>query len=84
MEKVLLFQEIVHEGLFHLFEVGEGGNGASIIVEHNAILPEAPQWFGKVHHAAFRVEDRSMLEEWIERMDSFGSGYVNRYFFESL
>src|SRR5690625_3215816 len=87
MEKVLLFQEIGQEGSFHLFEVGEGGNGASVIVEHNADLPEARQGFGTVHHTAFRVEDRSVLEEWIKRMDSFGfrtSGYVNRHFFESL
>ncbi|SMQ78580.1 glyoxalase family protein [Bacillus sp. OV166] len=87
MEKVLLFKETDKEGAFHLFEVGEGGNGASVIVEYNAILPEARQGFGTVHHAAFRVENRSVLEEWIERMSSFGfhtSGYVNRHFFESL
>lgn len=87
MEKVLLFNEIAQEGSFHLFEVGEGGNGAQVIVEHNANLPQAQQGFGTVHHAAFRVEDRSVLNEWIQRMQSFGiqsSGYVNRHFFESL
>ncbi|MDQ0219776.1 ring-cleaving dioxygenase [Peribacillus cavernae] len=87
LEKVLLFKEIDNEGSFHLFEVGEGGNGAQVVVEYNAILPEARQGFGTVHHAAFRVEDRSVLEEWISRMPSFGfntSGYVDRHFFESL
>jgi glyoxalase family protein len=87
MEKVLLFKETDKEGSFHLFEVGEGGNGASVIVEYNAVLPEARQGFGTVHHAALRVENRAVLEEWIERMSSFGfhtSGYVNRHFFESL
>ena len=87
LEKVLLFKEIDQEGSFHLFEVGEGGNGAQVIVEHNVILPQARQGFGTVHHAALRVEDRSVLEEWITRMSSFGfqtSGYVDRYFFESL
>jgi len=87
MEKVLLFKATAQEGSFHLFDVGEGGNGASVIVEHNTILPEARQGFGTVHHAAFRVEDRSVLDEWIQRLSSFGfhhSGYVNRYFFESL
>ncbi|WP_102275224.1 ring-cleaving dioxygenase [Cytobacillus massiliigabonensis] len=87
MEKVLLFKEIDQKGSFHLFEVGEGGNGAQVIVEYNTILPQARQGFGTVHHAAFRVEDRSVLEEWIERMDSFGfhtSGYVDRFFFASL
>lgn len=87
LEKVLLFKEIGKEGSFHLFEVGEGGNGAQVIVEHNAILPQARQGFGTVHHTAFRVEDRSVLEEWIKRMESFQfqtSGYVDRHFFESL
>ncbi|WHY16077.1 ring-cleaving dioxygenase [Peribacillus frigoritolerans] len=87
MEKVLLFKEIDNEGSFHLFEVGEGGNGAQVIVEHNSILPQARQGFGTVHHTAFRVEDRSVLEEWIKRMESFQfhtSGYVDRHFFESL
>ncbi|MDF9761962.1 glyoxalase family protein [Peribacillus simplex] len=87
MEKVLLFKEIDTEESFHLFEVGEGGNGAQVIVEHNSILPQARQGFGTVHHTAFRVEDRSVLEEWIKRMESFQfhtSGYVDRHFFESL
>ncbi|MFS0602074.1 ring-cleaving dioxygenase [Peribacillus frigoritolerans] len=87
MEKVLLFKEIDNEGSFHLFEVGEGGNGAQVIVEHNSTLPQARQGFGTVHHTAFRVEDRSVLEEWIKRMESFQfhtSGYVDRHFFESL
>ncbi|ALC82664.1 MULTISPECIES: ring-cleaving dioxygenase [Bacillus] len=87
MEKVLLFKEIAQEDSFHLFEFGEGGNGAQVIVEQNVNLPQAQQGFGTVHHAAFRVEDRSVLNEWIQRMQSFGiqsSGYVNRHFFESL
>ncbi|PEO48778.1 ring-cleaving dioxygenase [Bacillus sp. AFS026049] len=87
MEKVLLFKEIDNEGSFYLFEVGEGGNGAQVIVEHNSTLPQARQGFGTVHHTAFRVEDRSVLEEWIKRMESFQfhtSGYVDRHFFESL
>ncbi|KOP82793.1 ring-cleaving dioxygenase [Cytobacillus solani] len=87
MEKVLLFKEIDQEESFHLFEVGEGGNGAQVIVEYNTILPQARQGFGTVHHAAFRVEDRSVLEEWIERMGTFGfhtSGFVDRFFFASL
>ncbi|MGZ9585803.1 ring-cleaving dioxygenase [Paenibacillus marinisediminis] len=87
LEKVLLFREIDQTGPFHLFEVGEGGNGAQVIVEHNAVLPQAQQGFGTVHHAAFRVEDRQVLDEWTDRLDSFGfpnSGYVNRHFFESL
>ena len=87
LEKVLLFKETGKEGSFHLFEMGEGGNGASVIIEDNADLPQARQGFGTVHHAAFRVADRSVLNEWIERLNRIGlpsSGYVDRFFFESL
>ncbi|SFD64153.1 glyoxalase family protein [Paenibacillus catalpae] len=87
LEKVLLFREIAKEGSFYLFEMGEGGNGAQVVVEHNVVLPPAKQGFGTVHHTAFRVADRSVLEEWINRLDTFKlrtSGYVNRHFFESL
>lgn len=87
MEEVLLFKEIDEEGHFHLFETGEGGNGAQVIVEDNASLPRAMQGYGTVHHAAFRVDDREALEEWKERMQSFrlpNSGYVERYYFGSL
>ena len=87
LEKVLLFKEIDAEGSFHLFEVGEGGNGAQVVVEHNTVLPEARQGFGTVHHAAFRIEDRTVLDEWDERLRSFQfqtSGFVDRFFFQSL
>lgn len=87
IEKVLLFKEIAQEGAFHLFEVGEGGNGAQVVVEYNAVLPQARQGFGTVHHAAFRVEDRSVLDEWDKQLRSYGfqtSGFVDRYFFGSL
>ena len=87
LEKALLLRETAAEGSFHLFEMGEGGNGASVIVEHNVTLPQARQGFGTVHHAAFRVADRAELDEWIDRLNSLrlpNSGYVNRYFFESL
>ena len=86
-EQVLLFRETGQEGSFHLFEMGAGGNGASVIVEHRQELPVARQGYGSVHHAAFRVEDRAVLDQWTERMAGFGfqtSGYVNRHFFESL
>lgn len=87
LEKVLLFRETAKDGSFHLFEMGEGGNGASVIVEYNPILPPAIQGYGTVHHAAFRVDDRTILEEWMKRMEGFGfptSGLVDRFFFESL
>lgn len=87
LEKVLQFKETQVENGVHLFEVGEGGNGASVIVEKNVILPPHRQGFGTVHHAAFRVDDRAHLDEWMDRMHSFGfqtSGFVERYYFGSL
>lgn len=87
LEKVFLFQEVDKEKSFHLFEVGEGGNGGQIIVEYNTVLPNAQQGFGSVHHAALRVEDHDGLQDWIKRMQDLGlpnSGYVDRHFFESL
>lgn len=86
-ETLLLFRETSREGAFHLFEMGEGGNGASVIVEENNSLPMAQQGYGTVHHAAFRVADSVVLHEWIDRLNQFGlpsSGYVDRFFFESL
>ncbi|WP_010282055.1 ring-cleaving dioxygenase [Bacillus timonensis] len=87
LEKVLDFKELNAEGSFHLFEVGEGGNGARVIVENNTILPPAQQGYGTVHHAAFRVEDKSVLDEWDKHLHGFGfqtSGFVDRFFFGSL
>lgn len=83
----LRLKETAQEGDFHLFEMGEGGNGASVIVEHNRDLPDARQGYGTVHHAAFRVEDRKELEEWIEWLNQLrlpNSGFVDRFFFQSL
>lgn len=87
LEKVMMMREIAKESSLHLFEVGEGGNGAQVIVEYNAILPSGRQGFGTVHHAAFRVADTDVLNEWIDHMQAAGfgtSGYVDRFFFESL
>lgn len=87
LEEVFTYQEIEQEESFYLFEVGEGGNGASLVVEHHAELPQGRQGYGTVHHIAFRVEDREALQRWDDRIRSFGlmtSGYVDRYFFESI
>ncbi|MCJ7842823.1 ring-cleaving dioxygenase [Lederbergia sp. NSJ-179] len=87
MEKVFLFTMMDQEGAYHLFEVGEGGNGAQVIVEYNAKLPQARQGYGTVHHVAFRVEDRAALDEWTKRLQALrlpNSGYVERYYFGSL
>lgn len=70
-----------------LYEVGEGGNGARIIIIEDVTSNEAIQGDGSIHHVAFRVENTEELEYWINKMDNLGirnSGYVNRYYFESL
>lgn len=87
LETVFKFKQIAQEGDFYLFEMGEGGNGASVIVERNDTLPQARQGYGTVHHVAFRVEDKSALDEWATRMKSLrlpNSGYVERFYFGSL
>lgn len=87
LEQVLAFKEIDQKDGQYLFEVGEGGNGAQVIVEHNRDLPDGRQGYGTVHHVAFRVHDREALDEWINYLPKFGfqtSGYVDRHFFESL
>lgn len=87
LEKVLSFTEIAADENVHLFEVGDGGNGAQMIVEHNNTMAPARQGYGTVHHAAFRVEDHSELEKWDKQIRGFGfqtSGFVDRFFFESL
>ncbi|BAQ08769.1 glyoxylase [Bacillus sp. OxB-1] len=87
LETVMLMREIAQEDSFHLFEMGEGGNGAQVIVEYNTVLPQAQQGFGTVHHAAFRVDERADLEAWQQRLLEYqlpNSGYVERYYFGSL
>lgn len=87
LEQVFLFKEIAKEGSYYLFEMGEGGNGAQVIVEYNTVLPRARQGYGTVHHAAFRVDERKDLEEWMKHYATFklpNSGYVERYYFGSL
>ncbi|MGX7245624.1 ring-cleaving dioxygenase [Enterococcus quebecensis] len=83
---VLGFKLVDAQGSFHLFEVGEGGNGASIIVEHRDDLPEAQEGFGNVHHLALRVTDQEALRFWIDKINQLQfphSGFVERFYFKS-
>lgn len=84
---ILGFKKMMKEGSYHLFEVGEGGNGSAVIVEENIILPPARQGFGGVHHLAFRVNQKDDIHEWDDYLSGLAigtSGYVDRYYFESL
>lgn len=71
----------------YLYEMGLGGNGASVIVEIDKNLPQALQGYGGVHHVAFRVEDKKHLEQWMNHFDSLNlrnSGFVDRFYFKSV
>ena len=84
--EVLNFKLVDAQGSFHLFEVGDGGNGASIIVEHREDLPDAQEGFGNVHHLALRVTDQEALRFWIDKINRLqfpNSGFVERFYFKS-
>jgi glyoxalase family protein len=79
-------RHISDEGKYYLFEMGSGGNGASVIVEKSD-LSHGWQGYGGVHHVAFRIEDKTELDSWIKHLNLIGarhSGYVDRYYFKSL
>ena len=87
LEVALTFKKVAQEGNLTLFETGEGGNGAGVILEDAKGLPRAYQGFGGVHHVAFRIEDKVELDEWIDRLNKLGanhSGFVDRFYFKSL
>lgn len=75
------------KGSFKLYEMGEGGNGASVIVEIDGSLDYARQGYGGVHHVAFRVEDKEHLDAWENHFNKLGlrnSGFVDRFYFKSV
>lgn len=87
LEGVFGMRLVSKEGSLNLFEMGEGGNGATIIVEESLLLPPGTQGFGGVHHVAFRVKTRDDLDAWAAHLSKLGaphSGYVDRYYFESV
>ncbi|MBE0701393.1 MAG: ring-cleaving dioxygenase [Acholeplasmataceae bacterium] len=86
-EDVMMFRKVKVDGNLTLFEMGLGGNGASVIVEDRPDLPLGKQGYGGVHHVAFRIEDETELDAWTNRLNQIGapnSGFVNRFYFMSL
>lgn len=76
-----------HQGDAFLYEMGAGGNGASVIVHENDNLNHGIQGYGSIHHVAFRIEDRKALDEWTEHLNKLRkptSGFVDRFYFKSL
>jgi len=87
LENIFGFQTIAQEANQALLSVGEGGNGGQIVLIEDTTSPQAQQGDGEVHHVAFRLADRASLAVWQEVFDNLGlsnSGYVDRYYFESL
>jgi len=86
LEQTLAFKLTDQTGAFSLFEVGQGGNGASIIVEQRADLLKAIEGFGNIHHLALRVADEEALRHWIHVINQINvpsSGFVDRFYFQS-
>lgn len=82
-----LIEEIKEDERVGLFEIGLGGNGGRIILKEDTKSNQAIQGDGTIHHIAFRVKNREELEYWINKLNDLeirNSGYVNRYYFESL
>lgn len=83
----LFMRKTKEENNLHLFEMGTGGNGASVILEVTTSTDRSIQGYGGIHHVAFRVKDTEVLRDWIKYVSSLkfpNSGYVDRFYFESL
>ncbi|MFU8793104.1 MAG: ring-cleaving dioxygenase [Acholeplasmataceae bacterium] len=87
LTKILTFKKVLEDTPYYLYETGEGGNGASVIIKHDRHSPQAQQGYGAVHHVAFRVDDVTDIKAWIDHLKTFRaphSGLVDRFYFNSL
>lgn len=87
LQKVLFMRQSQEQGSYILYEMGEGGNGGSVILEIVSDMDYGVQGYGSVHHVAFRVRDVEVLKEWITHVSNVGasnSGLVDRFYFQSL
>ncbi|RJX26673.1 MAG: ring-cleaving dioxygenase [Acholeplasma sp.] len=83
----LTFKRIDQEGSNYLYQTGDGGNGASVIVMDQPGLPLSRQGYGGVHHVAFGVNDDQDIFDWMKHLSEFRaphSGFVDRFYFHSL
>lgn len=86
LTKFLGMRKLSNENEYHLFEMGQGGNGGSVIVEEFE-GKRGYGGYGGVHHVAFRIEDLDEMQEWIAYLNRIGarhSGHVDRFYFKSL
>jgi len=87
LEDVMGMRYTNKENQYTLYEMGLGGNGASVILDNQPLLQDAYQGYGGVHHVAFRVDDTTDIDLWIKQLNSIRaghSGFVDRFYFKSL
>lgn len=87
LTKVFLMKKTKTEDKYNLYEMGEGGNGGSIIIVEDLRKIQSYQGYGAIHHIAFRVPTKDDLNKWIKHLNGLGapnSGYVDRFYFESV
>lgn len=87
LSAILFMNRTSVESPYSLYEMGEGGNGSSLIVKHRPNIKNAQQGYGGIHHVAFRVEDKKILDKWTAYLNELGapnSGFVDRFYFKSL
>lgn len=78
---------ITQDDKYFVYEMGEGGNGASVFLELDPRPHRASQGYGGVHHVAFRVDDLEAINDWINALNKnhlYHSGLVDRFYFKSL
>ena len=84
---VLRMRKGESEGIYTTYLMGEGGNGAMVIVEVQEHGDIARQGYGAVHHVAFRTTDKDHLMSWVPEFNHAlapHSGFVERFYFKSL
>lgn len=87
LTSVFLMRKTKVDNNHHLYEMGDGGNGGSLILVDDKSKNPSYQGYGGIHHIAFRVKDREELDAWTERLTRLGaphSGFVDRFYFKSL
>jgi len=87
LQNVFKMKQIAQEDNAYLFTMGQGGNGAQVVVIHEPSAPVGHQGYGAIHHVAFRVNTKEELLAWQEHLEGFGystSGFVDRFFFGAL
>ncbi len=87
LTKHLGMKKIDQANTLILFEMGQGGNGARVIVHVTKDKQPAMQGYGSIHHVAFRIQDKEALDQWTTYLNTIGapnSGFVDRFYFKSL